>query len=196
MFAIKALGQLAEQQPERALMFVGQMLDQVGTLEHLVAGYGDFSRRPGVSEVFDIRTPIRSALVILEHRAHAASVPLAVELGDAVAVRGSMLAVQQAVVNLGQNALDALRGLDGARLHISAGHRDAEAWIRVEDNGPGLPAEIREHLFEPFRTTKPTGTGLGLSISRDLVVAGGGALRLLEVAVGAAWEIALPPEHG
>lgn len=197
VFALKALGQLAEQQPERAPAFVAQMLDQVRTLEELIAGYGDFSRRPGRhDEVFDLRTPIRSALVILEHRAHAAQVPMVVDVDLSVAVRGSMLGVQQALVNLGQNALDALRGREDAVLHIRSGRRGDEACVWVEDNGPGLPSQIRAHLFEPFWTTKPSGTGLGLSISRDLVAAAGGALRLVDAPSGTTWEIALPPADG
>lgn len=192
VFALKALGQLAQQSPEKAPGYVDQMLEQVRTLEELIAGYGDFSRRPSVkAEVFDLRTPIRSALVVLEHRANACGVPLDVDLGDGVAVRGALLAVQQAVVNLGQNALDALRGGEAPKLTIRAGRRDGVAWIRIEDNGPGLPPEIRANLFEPFQTTKPAGTGLGLSISRDLVAACGGTLRLLD-GVGTTWEITLP----
>ncbi|MFZ5482155.1 MAG: sensor histidine kinase [Myxococcota bacterium] len=192
IFAIKALAQLSGAAPDRAAELMGQVLEQVHTLEVLLSGYGDFSRRPGEApEVFDVRAPLRSALAILEHRAHAAAVPLSLEADDAVAVRGSVLAVQQVVVNLGQNAIDALRGRADARVRIAAGARPGGAWVRVEDNGPGLPEAIRAHLFEPFWTTKPHGTGLGLSISRELVGASGGELRLVEAA-GTAWEITLP----
>jgi C4-dicarboxylate-specific signal transduction histidine kinase len=197
VFAIKALAQLSSASPERAADLMRQVLEQAHTLETLLSGYGDFSRRPGdAAEVFDVGTPLRSALVILQHRAHASGVPIVVEADAPVAVRGSVLAVQQAIVNLGQNAIDALRGREGGRLLIAAGARDGGACVRVEDNGPGLPPPIRKHLFEPFWTTKPQGTGLGLSITRDLVVASGGQLRLLD-APGTAWEITLPgPENG
>jgi signal transduction histidine kinase len=50
--------------------------------------------------------------------------------------------------------------------------------IRVEDNGPGLPPEIQDRLFEPFTTTKSNGTGLGLSIARKLTSALGGRLEI------------------
>lgn len=200
VFALKALAQLAEHAPERAAESVAQMLGQIRTLEALLQGYGDFSRRPSTSlELFDLRAPVESALVVLTHRAHAADVPLDVLLGASVAVRGSPLSIQQAVVNLGQNAIDALQSRPGARIGIRTGVRDGSAWIRVEDNGPGLAPEIRAHLFEPFRTTKSTGTGLGLLISRDLVAGSGGELRLLdpvEGAPGTAWEITLAAEHG
>jgi two-component system C4-dicarboxylate transport sensor histidine kinase DctB len=195
VFALKALAQLAEGHPSRAPEYLAQVLAQVGTLESLIEGYADFSRRPvGSCEVFELAAPVRSALVVLEHRAIASQVRIRIELGEPVAVRGSLLAVQQALVNLGQNAIDALRGQADGCLRITAVRHPGGAAIRVEDNGPGLPPHIRSHLFEPFRTTKPTGTGLGLSISRDLMAACGGELRLAESEHGTCWEIrvALP----
>jgi two-component system C4-dicarboxylate transport sensor histidine kinase DctB len=192
VFALKALAQLAEGHPARAPEYLGQVLEQVRTLEALIEGYADFSRRPaGACEVFELAAPIRSSLVVLEHRAVASRVRLRVDLGDAAAVRGSFLAVQQAVVNLGQNAIDALRGQADGVLHITASVEESVATIRISDNGPGLPDAIRARLFEPFQTTKPTGTGLGLSISRDLLAGAGGELRLVDGEVGTCWEIVL-----
>lgn len=190
VFALKALAQLAEGQPSRAPEYLAQVLAQVHTLEALIEGYADFSRRPfGDCEVFELAAPVRSALVVLEHRAIASQVRMHVDLGEAVAVRGSLLAVQQAIVNLGQNAIDALRGQVDGCLRITGVKAADGAIIRVEDNGPGLPLHIRAHLFEPFRTTKATGTGLGLSISRDLMGACGGELRLVESEQGTCWEL-------
>jgi two-component system C4-dicarboxylate transport sensor histidine kinase DctB len=198
VFAVKALAQLAESHPARAADYLPQILAQIRTVEALLGSYGDFSRRPATRrEVFDLRTPVESAMVILTHRGAAAQVPIDVALPDAVAVRGSLLAVQQAVVNLGQNALDALRGVPAGRLRITVVVGAAGGVIRVEDNGPGLPAAIRAHLFEPFHTTKAAGTGLGLTISRDLVRDSGGELRLVATEAGTCWEIALPAAaHG
>ncbi len=75
---------------------------------------------------------------------------------------------------------------------------DGHVEIRVSDNGPGVPAEIREKIFEPFFTTKPTGsgTGLGLSLSYDIVTQGhGGTLTVeTEEGEGATFVITLPHE--
>jgi two-component system C4-dicarboxylate transport sensor histidine kinase DctB len=198
IFALKALLQLVDQCPDRRGDSVAQMLGQVETLERLVAGYGDFSRRPAArAELFDVRVPVESALVVLGHRARAARVTLDSEIGEGRVAKGSALALQQVVVNLGQNAIDAVAGRPGGRVAVRIGCGGGAVTVRIEDNGPGIAPEIRAHLFTPFRTTKPAGTGLGLVISRDLVTAWGGRLALLDTPVGAAWEITLAPmDHG
>ena len=93
----------------------------------------------------------------------------------------------QVVLNLMVNAQQALEGVHGARrLQLSAGleplreGREPRVWLRVADNGAGVPAAVRERLFEPFFTTKAAGfgTGLGLSVSRAIVREHGGELML------------------
>lgn len=84
----------------------------------------------------------------------------------------------QVLTNLLRNSIDALEGHLGTR-EITIGTRtleDDQIEIRVVDTGPGLAAEVREHLFEAFVTTKPGGMGIGLSICRSIVRAHGGDL--------------------
>lgn len=191
LFGVKALVQLAQTHPDRFPSYAPQILEQVAHMEALLRGYGDFSRRPGpVVEVFDVEAAVRSAQVILDHRTRQAGVRLVVDAPTGHLARGSMLALQQTVVNLGENALEAVRGRPGGEVRLGVDSSPDAVRVWVADNGPGLPPEIRANLFEPFRTTKATGTGLGLCISRDLVLGSGGELRLLEVE-GTAWEIRL-----
>lgn len=192
LFASKALLQLALRDAGVATAQVDAALDQLATMERLIQGYGDFSRKPGDRvEVFDVRGPIESALHVLKHRARTISAVLDVELGAARAVRGSSLALQQAVVNLGQNALDAVAGGMERRVTIRCDGDDDHVFILVSDTGPGVSDEVRAHLFEPFTTTKINGTGLGLWLTREMLVACGGSIAL-EVGPGALWRIELP----
>lgn len=87
----------------------------------------------------------------------------------------------QVLVNLLQNAVDALRGRDGT-IHIFATAQDGQVALAVEDDGPGIPSVVRDRLFEPFATSKPPGegTGLGLYTSYMLVQEMGGELTLGE----------------
>jgi len=86
--------------------------------------------------------------------------------------------IQQVVVNLMRNAVEAMDGTEQRRLTLSTRQvDDAFAEVSVRDTGPGLPAEVAQRLFKPFVSTKSTGMGIGLSICRSIVLAHGGAIR-------------------
>jgi len=93
---------------------------------------------------------------------------------------GSLNAMPQelgrVILNLLNNAFDAVRETEGARVTIATRATEGGVSISVSDNGPGIPETIREKIFEPFFTTKPTGegTGLGLSLSYDIITKGHG----------------------
>ena len=87
-------------------------------------------------------------------------------------VRGDRIQIQQVLINLVRNACDAMAAVRWSehRLVIRTGRRcDESVVITVTDNGAGLPAELRNSLFEPFVTTKRNGMGLGLTISRAII---------------------------
>jgi signal transduction histidine kinase len=80
----------------------------------------------------------------------------------------------------------------GGVITVSITHSNDRLYLRVNDDGPGVPAEIRDRLFEPFVTGRADGTGLGLAIVREIVRAHGGDARLAAGKVGAVFEIELP----
>jgi len=88
---------------------------------------------------------------------------------------------EQAFVNLIQNAYDAM-GSGGGTLHVSAARAHDPSQdgveVRIEDTGPGIPAELREQIFNPFVTTKKTGVGLGLSIVSRIIDGHHGSIRV------------------
>lgn len=81
---------------------------------------------------------------------------------------------------------------DGGRVHMTAALDYGRLRLTVSDDGPGVPIELREHIFEPFVTSRGGGTGLGLAIVREIVEAHGGAVRLVPSATGAVFEMELP----
>jgi two-component system, NtrC family, sensor histidine kinase HydH len=88
---------------------------------------------------------------------------------------------EQAFVNLIQNAYDAMAGSGGTLRATAARANNANrdgVEVRIEDSGPGIPAELREQIFNPFVTTKKTGVGLGLSIVSRIVDGHHGTIRL------------------
>jgi two-component system sensor histidine kinase HupT/HoxJ len=105
--------------------------------------------------------------------------------------------VQQVVMNLVQNAVDALEGREGGVIRLSVRPEGASAVLKVVDNGPGVPEAARASIFDPFFTTKPVGrgTGLGLSISHKIAEEHGGTLALVE-GEGASFRLELPLAGG
>jgi two-component system C4-dicarboxylate transport sensor histidine kinase DctB len=121
-----------------------------------------------------------------------------VEASDALMAHCDAIRLEQVLVNLMVNAIDAMSGQADKRLVVAARATGERIVVRVTDNGPGIPASLRERLFEPFFTTKPVGEGLGLGlvISANIVMEFGGALRAVEAQQGAAFEFELPKAQG
>jgi signal transduction histidine kinase len=138
----------------------------------------DFSRQSAEEsgEVpTDLNVMAREAIEIAKPRLN--GIQLDVQLGDpppAVIRPGDCIT---AMVNLILNSADALGG--NGKIHVGTGTSDAGAWIEVADNGPGIPAEIKSRVLEPFFTTKgDAGTGLGLSIVYAFTQRHGGRLEI------------------
>lgn len=78
--------------------------------------------------------------------------------------------IEQVLINLIRNALDAIRHRPDPQITLSASlNEEGKTFIRVSDNGTGIPADVQERIFIPFFTTKPSGSGIGLSISRQIM---------------------------
>lgn len=123
------------------------------------------------------------------------------ETGVAVEVRCAVPMVvyadayylRQALENLVRNAHEAMHGQKGARLTLSLAREGPHAVVTVSDNGPGIPPEKLERIFEPFVSTKGKGMGLGLAICREIVEAHAGRLEVESAAgVGTTFTIRLP----
>jgi len=107
-------------------------------------------------------------------------------------IPGDIDRLRQVLVNLLLNAGQALDGR--GRIVVSLFSREQEICLRVSDNGPGVPPELRERIFEPFVSSKPKeqGTGLGLPLCRKLVEDHGGRLDLEESTSGASFLLVFP----
>lgn len=133
-----------------------------------------FSRREdAAASRFDLEEAIEGTLAMLESQARLIDVVVERESGVRLQLRGHKSQIQQVLVNLASNALDAMPR--GGRLTVrtrrtALSGRPAAA-VEVSDTGSGIPADIFPRIFEPFFTTKPTGrgTGLGLAIVQEIV---------------------------
>jgi signal transduction histidine kinase len=143
-------------------------------------------------------TIIAETVALLRDEAVRYSVSVRSELADALPqIVGDRVQLQQVVMNLIVNSIEAMKGVDGMREIIIQSQRAGNEQILVSasDTGIGLPPELAERIFDPFFTTKPHGTGMGLRISRSIVESHGG--RLWAVASpgrGAIFHLNLPCE--
>ena len=128
----------------------------------------------------DIADLVREAADLAETETREHGVALRLELdGAAHPVLADAVQVEQVILNLVRNALDAMKHQprDERKLSIrTAAAEDGCVEVTVRDSGTGLPADQASHVFEPFFTTKPEGMGMGLAISRTIVEAHGGRL--------------------
>ena len=98
--------------------------------------------------------------------------------------------IQQVLINLLNNGAEAMANSGILKVRLRETSDGAE--IEVEDNGPGIPAEVQSRLFDPFFTTKTEGTGLGLSVSRRIIEAHGGSIRFTTGSSGTTFTVLLP----
>jgi two-component system C4-dicarboxylate transport sensor histidine kinase DctB len=111
-----------------------------------------------------------------------------------VAVLGDPMLLQIVVSNLVGNALDAIAGVNPPKIVVTLAAGGGRATLVVEDNGPGVPESLRDRLFQPFVSAKPSGVGMGLSVSKKIAGAHGGDLVHEPSASGARFVLVLPLE--
>ena len=127
----------------------------------------------------DLHAVINESLALVAHDMRARQIEATVDLSSTPCViNGDQVLLQQVLVNLVMNAMDAMAETPPARRHvtISSDVRAADVDVSVRDTGPGLPADIDGTLFTPFVTTKAHGLGIGLTIVRTIVDAHGGTI--------------------
>jgi two-component system C4-dicarboxylate transport sensor histidine kinase DctB len=156
---------------------IAGLTERIGLITRELRGYARKSSgaagRVAIAEVID------GALLLLAARLRGSRVRLDRRGAEGTAtVVADRVRLEQVLVNLLQNAIDALAGRDDPRITLTVEATADAVTIRVADNGPGLAPQVAEALFQPFVTTKPDGLGLGLVISRDILAEFGGALEL------------------
>lgn len=180
---------------------VGQLREQVQRITQTVRQLNTLSHPDlGEPERADLNQLVRSTLAILAYDHRLRRVAVAQDLDDTVGVVTVVpRAVQQSLMNLVLNALDAMEEVDDPRLSLRTRREGEWRVIEVADNGHGIPAADRERVMLPFVTSKPAGrgTGLGLPISRGLVRDQGGELTFeSEPGLGTTFRIQLPAGGG
>src|SRR5208283_5328514 len=136
-----------------------------------------FGRSTPQREVIDVNEIIREIVVLLQNEAGQRSVSVHLELAeDLPRIKGDHVQLQQVMMNLILNGIEALRDAPGELTITSQLTDDGHYLVAVRDAGIGFPPENADKIFDAFFTTKPQGTGMGLAISRSIVESHGGRL--------------------
>jgi signal transduction histidine kinase len=146
-------------------------------------------------DLVDVNEIIREMVTLLRSEAMRYSITVRTELADLPPVMGDRVQLQQVLMNLVANGIDAMKEVEGTReLAIkSQKAENGQLLILVSDTGVGLPRRQEDQIFNAFFTTKPHGTGMGLRISRSIVESHGGHLWAADNSrCGASFYITLP----
>jgi C4-dicarboxylate-specific signal transduction histidine kinase len=147
-------------------------------------------------ELVDLNEMIREMMLLLHDEATQFAVLARTELTtDLPQVVGDRVQLQQVLMNLMMNSIDAMKDVDGARELTIKSQRgeNGQVLVSVSDTGVGLPAKHADHIFNAFFTTKPNGTGMGLRISISIVESHGGRLWAADNSPrGATFQFTLP----
>lgn len=161
--------------------------EEVETLRRLVSEFSNFAKLPAAAlakaDLRDFLQDIaRSTDAIRQdvfedaaQDGNAPEVHVAL-LDEALPVQVDAMMLKRCVDNLVRNALQAMRAGEGTRVDVLGGSSEQGIFVAVDDDGPGIPKDRRETIFDPYFTTKVDGTGLGLAIVKKVVLEHGGEI--------------------
>jgi signal transduction histidine kinase len=165
---------------------------EIERLTRLLNEFLAFARPPELhTQEHDVVAVVRQVLEPERAGAEQRGVTLELDAEPAqVLAEVDVAKLHQVVVNLVRNACEAVAG--GGHIRVGIRVDDARCVLRVSDDGPGIPDEVRPRIYEPFFSTKESGTGLGMSIVHSLVSLHGGSIALDTGPRGTTFEVTLP----
>jgi signal transduction histidine kinase len=174
------------------------VMEEADRLKHIVSEFSAFARMPKPEfQRLDLNELVRSALALYQGGA----APVEIKLEPLPEIDADKNQLNQVVLNLVENARDAIGQRGEGRMTVSTRRGEAgdRALLIVEDNGPGVPGELKDKVFAPYFTTKHAkgGTGLGLAIVHRIVSDHGGRIAVVDAPGGGArFVIELPLRNG
>jgi signal transduction histidine kinase len=183
------------------MMPIAQIIDDGKRAGDVIGRIRDLMKKlPPRKDGVELNETIREVIELTRGEAVKNRVSVRAQLADGLPViQGDRVQLQQVILNLIMNAVEAMTGAhEGSRdLLIRSRMQDSSVVVAVQDSGPGLSPEVVDRLFDPFYTTKSAGLGMGLSICRSIVEAHGGKVWASRPAgQGATVQFTLPLEYG
>jgi signal transduction histidine kinase len=192
--------ELLNRRLEKGTAQVGEVrgaMEEVDRLDRILSRLLAFGRPALEDRALQAIAPLIDRAVAMVHtQSGQKGVSIQVEAGEARPPQADVdgLQVEQVVINLLLNAIEA--SSPGGTVRVGLETEDEFVRIAVNDDGPGIPDNAREHVFDPYFTTRDAGNGLGLAVSREVVAHHGGSLRFETGVGGTTFTMRLPTHRG
>ncbi|MBC3811575.1 sensor histidine kinase [Undibacterium aquatile] len=181
---------------DEAIANLQHISDASARMGSIIAQLKGFARKSsGQLGAVDVCSAVHASIAMLQSDIERLKVEVQLAMPDKVLVLGDSVRIEQVLINLLRNALDAVETSAVRKIEVLLELSDAHVSLQIRDSGAGLPEDVITHLFEPFFTTKPSGKGLGLglAISSSIVQAMNGSLHAgNHIQGGAQFVIRLP----
>lgn len=173
------------------LKSIADLTDRMGRITTQLKSFA--RKAPLERKPVRLATSVENAALVLDSRIRSECVELQIEQTENLRVLCDENRLEQVLINLMANALDAMKDVPVKSLLVRTWAEGERGFVRITDSGAGVPEAVMGRLFEPFFSTKPAGEGLGLGlvISSNIVREFGGELRAMNVVGGAAFEFDL-----
>jgi two-component system, LuxR family, sensor kinase FixL len=169
-------------QRDEAILHLNETVSEIRRASEIIRQMRDFMRkRKTAKSLHDVNHVVEEAIAIALIGAEAGGVQVITDLGANVGEAAlDRIQIQQVVINLVRNSIDAMQDTEKKHLAISTAKQNGFIEIKVADTGHGLSNSVKKRLFEPFFTTKEEGMGIGLSISKSIIDAHQGEIIVME----------------
>lgn len=196
-FALAARSMVNASSPSMLISALDGIVEQSNRASEIIKRVRAFiNPNRGTYEAIDVENLVRQSMAVLQSELQRSAVTIRTRVAPKLpCIRGDRVLLEQVLVNLVQNAIQAMQGLPVHRrvIEIESSLRGKSVEIKVSDHGPGIPEASTEQLFSPFFSTKSEGLGLGLSICRTIVEAHSGVISVNNGASGGAiFSIVIP----
>jgi C4-dicarboxylate-specific signal transduction histidine kinase len=193
LFGILGLAEAIPDENDRVKVdtYAKEIAEYSHNIRDIVVDLTSYSRTSSDAEIedIDLGAVIGEAVTMIERGLDTNGISMSVECAEGLKMGARPTEIRQIFVNLIKNAIESVRDEhreDGGAVRVAAGRHLDGLWVVVEDNGVGIPEDVRKQVFDPFYTTKPPGkgTGLGLNIVYRIVTKYRGTIAIEEGEAG------------
>jgi PAS domain S-box-containing protein len=171
-----------------------QLIDKMSTT---IDDFRNFFKPNKAKEYFGLAGAVEKTLELIDHSLKNNGTAIHVAGGENIQINGFPNEFSQVLLNIFNNAKDAIRErkVVGGHIEVSLGQDGKTAWVAIQDNAGGIPDDILAKIFDPYFTTKEKGTGIGLYMSKMIMEHMDGIIEARNIGDGAEFRLVLPLER-